>query len=494
MPLLVILIEADCSSLFYGTGAGLAIHREPLGTVAIPFDRTLEQLASLAAIRGDAAEAALIIRASALVREHQIASDADLGPLLDTVPADPIQREFHQRLRHMYDAGAWILLESAIADLPAGLRWLFESGAVTIDQLAALHQALGVTSAADLAEAVERQAVRTVSGLDAAVESAVGAALRDLRASIRRIPLGRATALAEPLLAHLRPASSGRCLSAPCAGARTRSATLRSSPPRRTRARPSTRSCTCRRLRKLYLLIDALQVGIRFPVPAAAGAALLVLTGSSDHVGRLKTLAARRGWHLNADGLLSADRSATAGTSEEEIYAALGLPFIPPEIRDGADALRAAAEGTLPTLVSRAHIRGDLHMHSRYSDGRDSVETMATRCRSLGYEYLAITDHSPHSPAPRNLTADGAERQAEDIAALRERYPDIAILHGCEVDILPNGRLDFPDRILQRFDLVLAPLHEGAGQSPERLLRRYASAMRHPLVSVITHPTNRLIP
>jgi DNA polymerase (family 10) len=211
-------------------------------------------------------------------------------------------------------------------------------------------------------------------------------------------------------------------------------------------------------------------------------------------VGRLKTLAARRGWHLNADGLLSADRSATVGTSEEEIYAALGLPFIPPEIRDGADELRAAEQGTLPTLVSQAHIRGDLHMHSSYSDGRDSVETMATRCRGLGYEYLAITDHSTHSPAPRNLTADGAKRQAEEIAALREQYPDIAILHGCEVEILPNGRLDFPDRILERFDLVLASLHEGAGQSPERLLRRYASTMRHPLVNVITHPTNRLIP
>jgi DNA polymerase (family 10) len=472
--------------------------------VAIPFDRTLEQFASLAAIRGDAAEAALFIRALALVREHQIVSDTDLGPLLDTEPADPIQRDIHQRLRHMYDAGAWILLESAIADLPADLRWLFESGAATIDQLAALYQALGVTSAADLAEAVERQAVRTVSGLDAAVESAVGAALPGLRASIRRVPLGRATALAEPLLAHLR-AAPGVEWALPVGSLRRGQDTVgdieliaSAANPREAIDAivhlPEAARCLHRSPRKLYLLIDAHQVGIRFPAPAAAGAALLVLTGSSDHVGRLKTLAARRGWHLNADGLLSADRSATVGTSEEEIYAALGLPFIPPEIRDGADELRAAEQGTLPTLVSQAHIRGDLHMHSSYSDGRDSVETMATRCRGLGYEYLAITDHSTHSPAPRNLTADGAKRQAEEIAALREQYPDIAILHGCEVEILPNGRLDFPDRILERFDLVLASLHEGAGQSPERLLRRYASAMRHPLVSVITHPTNRLIP
>src|SRR5258708_22386308 len=107
---------------------------------------------------------------------------------------------------------------------------------------------------------------------------------------------------------------------------------------------------------------------------------------------------------------------------------------------------------------------------------------------------MAITDHSPHSAASRNLTVDGAGKQAEEIAALRERYPDIAILHGCEVDILPDGRLDFPDRILERFDIVLASLHEGAGHSPDQLMNRYESAMKHPLVTMITHPTNRIVP
>ena len=107
---------------------------------------------------------------------------------------------------------------------------------------------------------------------------------------------------------------------------------------------------------------------------------------------------------------------------------------------------------------------------------------------------MAITDHSPHSAASRNLTVDGVTKQAEEIAALRERHPDIAILHGCEVDILPDGRLDFPDRILERFDIVLASLHEGAGHSPDQLMQRYVSAMSHPLVAMITHPSNRLVP
>ena len=119
---------------------------------------------------------------------------------------------------------------------------------------------------------------------------------------------------------------------------------------------------------------------------------------------------------------------------------------------------------------------------------------MVDACRALEYEYIAITDHSPHSAASRNLTVDGAKKQAEEIAALRERYPDIAILHGCEVDILPDGRLDFADRTLERFDIVLASLHEGAGHSPDQLMKRYVAAMKHPLVTMITHPTNRLVP
>jgi DNA polymerase (family 10) len=119
---------------------------------------------------------------------------------------------------------------------------------------------------------------------------------------------------------------------------------------------------------------------------------------------------------------------------------------------------------------------------------------MVEGCRALGYEYMAITDHSPHSAATRNLTADGVRKQADDIARLREEHPDIAILHGCEVDILADGRLDFPEKILERFDIVLASLHEGGGHSPEQLMQRYESAMKHPLVTMITHPTNRVVP
>jgi DNA polymerase (family 10) len=180
--------------------------------------------------------------------------------------------------------------------------------------------------------------------------------------------------------------------------------------------------------------------------------------------------------------------------AEEDIYATLQLPFIPPEIRGGDDEVDLARRGELPTLLSRRDIRGDLHMHSMWSDGRDSIEAMVQACRALGYEYLAITDHSQHSASSRNLSSDGVSRQADEIARLQEQYPEVTILHGCEVDILPDGKLDFPDRILERLDIVLASLHERAGHSPDQLLKRYAAAMKNPLVTIITHPTNRLVP
>lgn len=434
---------------------------------------------------------------------RQIESDAGLGPLLDAPPPDT-HPELLARLRYMQEAGAWVVLESAIADLPADLRWLFESGAVTVEQLTALHHALGVTSSADLREAVTRHAVRAVPGLDAGVEAAIASALPSLRAAVPFTPLGRATAVADPVLAMLREAP-GVAWAEPVGSLRRGEEMVGDIEVLAPAADPSraldlllglpeiARSLH-RSPRRLYLLIDRAQVGVRCPEPERAGAALLYLTGSAAHFDGLRTLAAERGWTLDAAGLLKTPGSAPLAGSEEEIYAALDLPWIPAEIRNGADELAAARSGTLPTLVSRADICGDLHMHTQWSDGRDATEAMVEMCLLLGYAYLAITDHSPHSRASRNLSVDGVRRQADEIAALRERYPQITILHGCEADILSDGRLDFNDRVLEQLDIVLASLHEEGGDSPERLLRRYLSAMRHPMVTMITHPTNRLVP
>ena len=426
-------------------------------------------------MRGDAAEARLWVRALDLVRANNIESDIDAGPLFDS-PAPDSDPEILKRLRQMYEAGGWVLVESAIADLPADLRWLFESGAVTIEQLSAVHRALGVTSAADLADAVREQKLRVLPGIDADVEAAVAAALPSLRARIPRIPLGRALSVAELVLAPLgavpgvawaMPVGSLRrgqdmvgdieILAPTAQPAEALDALL---------SLPQASHVLHRSERRLYVLTDGVQIGVRLPEPANAGADLLYLTGARAHFDALRTHAATAGWTLKADGLHASDGTFTPAPTEDDIYAALGLPSIPPEIRNGDEEVARAIQGTLPILVARDDIRGDLHMHSMWSDGRDPIEAMVKGCRVLAYTYMAITDHSPHSAAARNLTLDGVKKQAEEIARLREQYPDIAILHGCEVDILPDGRLDFADKVLEPLDIVLASLHEPAGHGP----------------------------
>jgi DNA polymerase (family X) len=435
----------------------------------------------------------MLSRGAAMVRERGIDSDLDLGPLVDPVVSFDGDPRLLERLRHMYEAGAWVLMESAIADLPTDLRWLFESGAVTLAQLGAVHDALGATSAADLAAAVDVGAIRSIPGFDETTEHAIGAALPSLRAHLPRLSLGRAIALVDPILARL--ASHPAVAEAGPVGSLRRGddtvgdleLVAPSDDPQAVidelSRLPDVGRILHRSERRLYLLIDRVQLGLRFPRVAEAGSVLWRLTGSVAHINEIRRLAAER----------DVDLTVPAAT-EEELYARFALPFIPPEIRGDGEEIRAAREGRLPALVARGDIRGDLHMHTAWSDGRDSTEAMVQACRALGYEYLAITDHSTRSAASRTLTLDTIKRQAEEIEALRQQYPDIAILHGCEVDILPDGRLDFEDRVLEQFDIVLASLHEQAGHDAATLERRYVMAMNHPLVTLITHPTNRLPP
>jgi DNA polymerase (family 10) len=435
----------------------------------------------------------MLSQGAAMVRARGIESDLDLGPLVDpSVPFDG-DPQLLERLRHMYDAGAWVLMESAIADLPADLRWLFESGAVTLAQLGAVHQGSGSTTAADLAAAVDAKAIRSLPGLDEAAEHAIAAALPSLRAGLPRISLGRAVAIADPIIARLT--SHEAIASAwPVGSLRRGDDTVgdleivaSSDHPQgvidELSHLPEVGRVLHRSERRLYLLFDRVQLGLRFPRLEEAGSLLWRLTGSVAHIDAIRGIAAER----------DIDLAAPAAT-EEEFYARFGLPFIPAEIRGDGEEVRAAREGRLPALVARADIRGDLHMHTSWSDGRDSTDAMVQACRAQGYEYLAITDHSARSAASRTLSIDAVKRQAEEIAALRQQYPDIAILHGCEVDILPDGRLDFADRVLEQFDIVLASLHDQAGHDADALERRYIGAMKHPLVTLITHPSNRLPP
>jgi DNA polymerase (family 10) len=225
--------------------------------------------------------------------------------------------------------------------------------------------------------------------------------------------------------------------------------------------------------------------------PQMAGAALVWHTGTRRHVKWLQTRATTKGLTFAGGRLERAGSPALSVRDEETFYRLLDLPYIPPELREGEDEIAAAERGALPSLINALHIRGDLHMHSTWSDGRDTILHMALSARQLGYEYVAITDHSERSWASRKLLAVEIPLQREEIEAARSQASGIDILHGVEVDIMPDGSLDFDDDTLARFDIVLASLHDAAGDDGARLTERYLAAMRNPLVNVITHPANR---
>ncbi|HXT30718.1 MAG TPA: PHP domain-containing protein, partial [Vicinamibacterales bacterium] len=218
------------------------------------------------------------------------------------------------------------------------------------------------------------------------------------------------------------------------------------------------------------------ELDVRVATPDEYGSVLFTTTGPAHHVAEVLK---RRPPRLIA--------------SESDVYGQAGLPWLPPETRDSADVMERARQGSVPRLVDRDDIRGDLHMHTTYSDGREPLRRMVHGAHALGYEYIAITDHSEHAGASRTLTPELLERQRAEIAQLRHELPRLAILHGIEVDIMPDGSLDCPDEILASLDIVLASLHDAAGHDRRALTRRCLAAIEHPLVSVITHPANQLV-
>ena len=224
--------------------------------------------------------------------------------------------------------------------------------------------------------------------------------------------------------------------------------------------------------------------------PDQVGAGLVWHTGSRKHTEQLQQRAVRLGMTF-IDGQLRRQGTLLSAPQEDDLYHLLELPTIPAELREGDGEIDAAERGALPVLVSTEAIRGDLHMHTTWSDGRDTLEMMVYASKSIGYEYVAITDHSERAWSSRKLSAADVGRQREEVEAVRRHLQGIDVLHGVEVDIMKDGSLDFSDEVLEGFDIVLASLHDHGGQSGDELTARYLRAIRHPLVNIVTHPANR---
>ncbi|MBI2189300.1 MAG: DNA polymerase/3'-5' exonuclease PolX [Acidobacteria bacterium] len=241
-------------------------------------------------------------------------------------------------------------------------------------------------------------------------------------------------------------------------------------------------------------LQDGYQADLRLVPPDSRGAAMQYFTGSKAHNIVLRDRAIQRGFTLNEYGLFrTADDSRAAGETEEGIYEALGLSWVEPELRENRGEIEAAAERRLPRLVSAADIRGDLHMHTTATDGRDEIEAMAAAAHRLGYSYVAITDHSKALAMANGLDEARALDHAARVRALNGRFEGLTLLAGIECDILPDGRLDLADDCLAQLDLVIASVHSHFGQDEAQMTDRVLHALESPWVDVLAHPTGRLL-
>ncbi len=257
---------------------------------------------------------------------------------------------------------------------------------------------------------------------------------------------------------------------------------------------PSVREVLVHGDAKTSVVVDpGIQIDLRAGEPDGLGAMLQYFTGSQQHNIRLRDYANRQGLSLNEYGITVMESGETERFPDEEsFYARLGLPWIPPELRRGADELDLARSGNLPDLVTEADLKGDLHLHSDWSDGKFPLEEMVAAVAAMGYRYMALTDHSQGLGVANGLTPDRLARQIEVLRGLQDRY-DMVILCGSEVDIRADGAMDFPDEVLAMLDWVIASVHNAMSQDRDTMTRRIMRAMKNPHVAAIGHASTRLL-
>jgi DNA polymerase (family 10) len=239
---------------------------------------------------------------------------------------------------------------------------------------------------------------------------------------------------------------------------------------------------------------EGIQMDLRVVEPECFGAALQYFTGSKDHNIRVRELASRKGLKVSEYGVFKeANGTRIAGATEEEVYKAIGLPYMPPEIREDTGEVEAALEGRLPDLLTLDDLRGDLHAHTNWSDGHHQLEALAQAAHQKGYEYIIVSDHSRSSTVAGGLSEEKLLDQIGKIRALNKKYRNFRILTGSECDILADGRLDYSDRVLAQLDIVLCAVHSRFKQGRAEMTARIVKALSNPYVNILAHPTGRLI-
>lgn len=432
---------------------------------------------------------------------RSLASMIAAGEDLDALPG--IGADLAGKIGEIVASGSCELLERLRQEVPPAIAELLAIPRLGPKRVRALHEELGVTTMDDLQRAARDGRIRAVHGFGPKMERQILDAIAARLAHDRRFKLPLAMQVAETVLGELRAVPGVRQAVAAGSLRRLRETVgdldllvtaERGSPVmerfagsadvQRVLARGSTRASV--------VLRSGLQVDLRVVPQVSFGAAWLYFTGSKAHNIALRRLAQDAGWKLNEYGLFEAGRRI-AGDTELSVYQALRLAFIEPELREDRGEVEAARRHRLPHLVRLADLQGDLHAHTKDSDGSHTLEAMAQAARAHGLRYLAITEHSKRLAMARGVDAGRLSRQIDRIDELNARLDGIVLLKGVEVDILEDGSLDLPDAVLQRLDLVVGAIHHRFDLPRERQTGRILRAMQHPHFSILAHPGGRLI-
>jgi DNA polymerase (family 10) len=419
-----------------------------------------------------------------------------------------IGKTLEEKLRALDETGDIPAAQKLRAKFPAGLLAVMHLPGFGPKRARLLYEELGVDSLERLRELAEAGEIRKIRGLGARVEQnllRVLAEQEDGGGPAPRILLSRALPVAEQIAGALRdhPASDR----VEIAGSLRRLAdSAKDIDIIATASDPAALTSTLADLPLVesvqssgeagarVITHSGMKVDLRVVAPDQFGNVLQHFTGAKAHNVQLREAAVRRGLHVSEYGILD---DATGETlrcaTEEEVYARLGLAWIPPELREGRGELEAAARGELPELVTLEDLRGDLHCHTTLSDGRQTLEQMAQAAAARGWEYLAVTDHSASHGFGNHVTPAALEARIEEVAALNARLDGLTVLAGSEVNILPDGGLDYPDELLARLDWAIASVHTSFAMAEPAMTDRVLAAIEHPLVDAIGHPTGRKI-
>ena len=408
-----------------------------------------------------------------------------------------------EKITEIVTKGELALRKQLAAKLPAGLLDLLRIPGLGPKRVKLLYKKLKVKSASDLSKALDQGKIQKLKGFGPKIEEKMRAGLGQAQVTERRMLLNEAETQATALVAYLQAGGGVRQIAVAGSYRRRRETIgdldilVTSDDSARVMDRFVAYADVADVVskgdtRSTVKLRGGLQVDLRAVEPAAYGAALQYFTGSKAHNVELRKIAQEHGYKLNEYGLFKGTRRV-AGQTEEEIYAKLGLDWIPPELREARGEIALARERRLPRLVELTDIRGDLQMHTSATDGKGTIDEMVHAARALGYQYIAITDHSKRVTMALGFDAKRLREQWRSIDERNATSRGFTILKSIELDILENGKLDLRDHVLAEADYVVATIHYGLTQTEKELTRRLLHAAEHPWVDAIGHPTGRML-